>query len=486
MEWATQTQTEYSGKLVVFTWKGYPRWPGIVLPAKKTRAQILAGSTVFIKPEPDIFDRTSIVATRLSLDKGDECKVKLEEKTTDFKPGKLGVTLDDDGMVTNVESQIAGNVTQAKQSGTKVGWRMCKLNGKMFSRSLFRHLRHAEQTYTVTFDTSQTNEWEDATIVSYINGSYNVRLRSSGKLRKGFARDNIVAPEDAERMGVRHGAKVKAGSQNHAAAKTKIVDPVDEGMVLIYSLGDEMYKWVRPQAIKGKWSSQRDVTYASAGYNSSRKSTYDHLAFEDGIYSGYAARAAADKWLDMRRQEKEAQDAEAARLHEYRSHHRSDAMPSTCRDRSRSPRREHPQNFRRSFPTQIEETHCFSTPEKLPAPAHKAYLRGEINVFSNQLGGGMDPLPDLGEFDEHCRRIRVEPAEVRRSVGSASMRAKLRRAYREVAFATHPDKKPHHVRDYWKREFQKLQDSFTYLSRYLEGKRMREQQSIVFALAIGC
>ena len=32
----------------------------------------------------------------------------------------------------------------------------------------------------------------------------------------------------------------------HAAAKTKVVNPVAEGLVLIYFLGDEMYKWVRP------------------------------------------------------------------------------------------------------------------------------------------------------------------------------------------------------------------------------------------------
>jgi len=39
-------------------------------------------------------------------------------------------------------------------------------------------------------------------------------------------------------MGERHGAVAKAGSQKHASANTKAVDPVTEGLLLLYSLGD--------------------------------------------------------------------------------------------------------------------------------------------------------------------------------------------------------------------------------------------------------
>ena len=111
----------------------------------------------------------------------------------------------------------------------------------------FRNMCSGQHGFTVTFDTSQAEdeEWEDATIVSNSDGAYNVRFRSSGKLRKGYARNDLIAPEDADRVGERHGAAVRAGSQKHAAAKTKVADPVAEGMVLIYSLGDEMYEWVR-------------------------------------------------------------------------------------------------------------------------------------------------------------------------------------------------------------------------------------------------
>ena len=49
---------------------------GIVLPAHKRKAKILEGSTVFVKPEPSIFEGTHIVATRMGLDKGDVCEVK--------------------------------------------------------------------------------------------------------------------------------------------------------------------------------------------------------------------------------------------------------------------------------------------------------------------------------------------------------------------------------------------------------------------------
>ena len=37
-----------------------------------------------------------------------------------------------------------------------------------------------------------------------------------------------------------------------------------------------------------------------------------------------------------------------------------------------------------------------------------------------------------------------------------------------ILFANHPDKKHRNVQDYWKREFQKLHESFTYLCKYLE------------------
>ena len=40
-----------------------------------------------MKPEPCIFDRTEVVATRLSLENGDSCKVITKEKTIVVEPG---------------------------------------------------------------------------------------------------------------------------------------------------------------------------------------------------------------------------------------------------------------------------------------------------------------------------------------------------------------------------------------------------------------
>jgi len=199
MTWATQAQKDHAGKLMVFTWKGYPRWPGIVLPAHKRKRKILEGSTVFVKPEPNIFEGTHIVATRMGLDKGDVCKVKTTQKTLDLQPAseKCGIHYKEDGFVKSV-----GEGSQCKRLGVKAGWKMLKLNDMKFSKDRFRKFRQGLERYTVTFDTSQVvdDEWEAATIVSYSDGKYSVRLCSSGKLRKGFTRNDIVAPEDADRI----------------------------------------------------------------------------------------------------------------------------------------------------------------------------------------------------------------------------------------------------------------------------------------------
>ena len=46
---------------------------------------------MFVRPEPNIFEATRVVATRLGLDRGDDCKVKTTEKTLNFQPGRHGI-----------------------------------------------------------------------------------------------------------------------------------------------------------------------------------------------------------------------------------------------------------------------------------------------------------------------------------------------------------------------------------------------------------
>ena len=82
------------------------------------------------------------------------------------------------------------------------------------------------RAHSLELDTSQTHEWEEDAIVSYSKGTHSIRICSSGKLRKGFAREATVAPKDADRMGVRHDAAAKPESQKIAAANAKIVNPL--------------------------------------------------------------------------------------------------------------------------------------------------------------------------------------------------------------------------------------------------------------------
>ena len=84
------------------------------------------------------------------------------------------------------------------------------------------------RAHSLELDTSQTHEWEEDAIVSYSKGTHSMRICSSGKLRKGFAREATVAPKDADRMGVRHDAAAKPEPQKIAAANANTVNPLRE------------------------------------------------------------------------------------------------------------------------------------------------------------------------------------------------------------------------------------------------------------------
>lgn len=127
--------------------------------------------------------------------------------------------------------------------------------------------------------------------------------------------------------------------------------------------------------------------------------------------------AAANKWLALRRWEGEMHAIQAARLQEYRNHHHSEATPSRCRERNRSPKVSSKFSWCGTA-TRDREAPLPPTPEKLSATAPSAYLRDEINVISNQVDGGVAPSLDLGEFDEHCSRLGINPGTVGQGIGS--------------------------------------------------------------------
>ena len=79
--------------------------------------------------------------------------------------------------------------------------------------------------------------------MSPCNGSaYTVRF-NNGIERSGIMRKDLIAEDDANYVGKRCKAKNAAGTQKRAATRTTTVNPVKERLVLLYSLGDEMYKW---------------------------------------------------------------------------------------------------------------------------------------------------------------------------------------------------------------------------------------------------
>ena len=89
-------QERLSNELCLFSWQGYPRWPGIVVPLVK-KSDMLAGKGHFYPPKKEIFS-TAFVAERRGALKADKPGMYEVQHAGRWRPATLR-NLNRDGTV---------------------------------------------------------------------------------------------------------------------------------------------------------------------------------------------------------------------------------------------------------------------------------------------------------------------------------------------------------------------------------------------------
>ena len=146
--------------------------------------------------------------------------------------------------------------------------------------------------------------------------------------------------------GTKQVQECQAGEQKITKRKARMAEPDADGMLLIYSIGDEMYKWCRPGSIHGLFEAKRDICYRfPVGWGGKNKSFHDHLIdFKQNGFHGRAALEAATEWrsrekaAQQKKQEHQQRQEAFSRIHrihalsdsddESQSHPRTPSVPS--------------------------------------------------------------------------------------------------------------------------------------------------------------
>mmetsp|Transcript_43586 Transcript_43586/g.138785 ORF Transcript_43586/g.138785 Transcript_43586/m.138785 type:complete len:341 (-) Transcript_43586:139-1161(-) len=336
-QWWCHLQTELSGKLVWFSWEGYPRWPGVVVPPKP-RSELLQGKGQFFPPGADVF-----------------------------------------------------------------------------------------------------------------NTAY-VRDYTSGAKRK------------QERQ---------AGNQKVTERKCREVEP--QGKVLVYSLGDEMYKWCRPEAVHQPFHDKLKETYSfPPGFGRKIRSFRDHLAsYCDNGFDGGAALKAALHWQAREDRAQRAQREHLGRQQAFAQLHASPGpacvrpcgLPRVFSVETPSSSRKHRVDFDTS--SDIDDGALSGSPIKRPCTLARrssptrgvpAWLRGELVTAGECL--------EATESSERFSRDTLQKACAILGVAYGSDEVAWKRAFRVKALEVHPDKVAAHNKAWAHGEMQRVNWAFQYLRKH--------------------
>uniref|UniRef100_A0A7S1MBM8 J domain-containing protein n=1 Tax=Alexandrium catenella TaxID=2925 RepID=A0A7S1MBM8_ALECA len=442
--WWTAAQERLQNELCFFSWQGYPRWPGIVVPPLE-QSKLLAGSGHFYPPSEDTFSTAFVAARR----------------------GALQLNVPGIYEVQKKGSWYATTLTYLDSDGT-VG---ARLSGHVFDEDLSGHFFDEE-----------------------------------------FPRSKV---REVEQTGVRMAQQRASGKQKVGKSKVKAVEP-DSAFVLVYSLGDEMYKWVRATSLFRPFEQQVDAVYAFRGRRASARS---HLCDMDpSDFNGFDGRAAlreATEELQRRQSAARREAGWASCGQEYRAVHglvvqQPAARRATVGDRVRvvrtgllgeithDDRDDMPylvtyDSGRRSF---LREDEVIFAPASAAAPAPVAsstpprkrriaerddgvpssaakhsrsaaplpgYLRGELTPWAEAL--------EEGEASERFSADELRRALAVLGLGSLpSQASELKRAFRKRAVECHPDKQPEHRRAWATQEMQRVNWAYRLLLARIEGR----------------
>eukprot|EP00913_Durusdinium_trenchii_P020807 g19547.t1 len=220
-----------------------------------------------------------------------------------------------------------------------------------------------------------------------------------------------------------------AGQQKMSTRKVRVDDPFQKRYVLIYSLGDEMYKWASPTSIFHSFEEWTEETYSyPPGWGREEKTFEAQYNAHHGI--GGAASVAPP-------------------------------MPK----RERSPRPQHAP-FRHAF--HVGGIAGVATPlrKRERSPDTRGWQRAPFRLSSAALSGTVVPAGrslESTEGDDRYSTDRLRAAAALLGVALDASKEEVRKAFRLKAFKVHPDKQPKANKEWAHAEMARLNNAYALL-----------------------
>ena len=134
--------------------------------------------------------------------------------------------------------------------------------------------------------------------------------------------------------GAKRKQECEAGTQKVTKRKCRETDP--RGFLLVYSLGDEMYKWCRPAANHEPFRSKLHETYSfPVGWGRKVRNFQEHLVdFNQNGFNGSDALSAALKWQTRAETEETQKRDHLQRQAAFIQHHAAKVSTRSSANRS--------------------------------------------------------------------------------------------------------------------------------------------------------
>eukprot|EP00930_Biecheleria_cincta_P047388 TRINITY_DN32840_c0_g1_i1.p1 TRINITY_DN32840_c0_g1~~TRINITY_DN32840_c0_g1_i1.p1 ORF type:complete len:433 (-),score=64.63 TRINITY_DN32840_c0_g1_i1:165-1394(-) len=267
---------------------------------------------------------------------------------------------------------------------------------------------------------------------------------------------------EATRKGVSKRQTCAAGQQKFGKQRVRQTKR-DSTFVLVYSLGDEMYRWARASSLKDFACAIKDVY----SYKGQKNTARQHLISADvAPFDGKSALRAAEEELRRRQQEAERSQEQQMRESAYRSMHGLPTAPCSadyvadCR-----PTLDHRRLHGAATPQkrkQLEEPRGCSEAKRSRIPD---FLRGEVTSYEQFLDHG--ETSERYSADELKRSLAVLGLE---GLGKLPTETQLRKAFRDKARSCHPDKVAGHLKAWATAEMQRVNEAYRVVLANISGK----------------
>lgn len=261
-----------------------------------------------------------------------------------------------------------------------------------------------------------------------------------------------------------------AGQQKMSTRKVRVDDPFQKRYVLIYSLGDEMYKWASPTSIFHSFEEWTEETYSyPPGWGREEKTFEVHLRnYKGHRFNGARAWKEAKEWEGLQEEEAEEHQRHEAAQAQYNAHHGIGGAASVAPPmpkRERSPRPQHAP-FRHAF--HVGGIAGVATPlrKRERSPDTRGWQRAPFRLSSAALSGTVVPAGrslESTEGDDRYSTDRLRAAAALLGVALDASKEEVRKAFRLKAFKVHPDKQPKANKEWAHAEMARLNNAYALL-----------------------